>query len=166
MIYESIKMVFKVFRTNKLRTFLTMLGIIIGIFSITIIFAISTATQNSLTSQLSFLEDTSKIRVSISGTYDEETGKSIINIPSSEIFCLEEDENIKAVNELVTYEYKELNKVLEKESDEESVNWVSYNCQAINYSALDFSSNKSNMTLTEGRTFNKKIGRASCRERV
>lgn len=56
MIWESIKMVFKVFKTNKLRTFLTMLGIIIGIFAITVIFAISNATKESVTGELSRTE--------------------------------------------------------------------------------------------------------------
>lgn len=154
MIYESIKMVFKVFKTNKLRTFLTMLGIIIGIFSITIIFAISTATQNSLASQLSFLDDTSKIKVSIVGSFDEETGASIINIPSSEIFSLEKDENIKKVDELVSYGYKEVDEMREKDSEEVSGMWNSYECQAISYSALDLS-DTSNRSLIEGRNFSK-----------
>ncbi len=153
MIYESIKMVFKVFKTNKLRTFLTMLGIIIGIFSITIIFAISTATQHSLTSQLSFLDDTSKIKVSITGSFDEETGTNIINIPSSEIFALEKDENIKKVDELVTYSYKEVDEMRQKEAEESSgMWWNSYQCQAITYSALDMSET-SQLSLIEGRNF-------------
>jgi len=154
-IYESVKMVFKVFKTNKLRTFLTMLGIIIGIFSITIIFAISTATQNSITSQLSFLEDTSKIKVSITGSYDEETGESIINIPSSEIFALEKEDNIKKVDELVTYGYKEIDELAQNDSDELEVMWSnSYQCQAITYGALDLS-DTSTLSLEEGRNFTK-----------
>ena len=40
MIIESIKNVLLEFKINKLRTFLTMLGIIVGIFSITIIFTL------------------------------------------------------------------------------------------------------------------------------
>jgi putative ABC transport system permease protein len=71
MIWESIKMVFKVFKTNKMRTFLTMLGIIIGIFAITIIFAISSATQESVKSELNGLNMTA-INVEIYGTFMED----------------------------------------------------------------------------------------------
>lgn len=53
MIWESIKTVFKELRLNKLRTFLTMLGIIVGIFSITIIFALSNATKNTMNNTIS-----------------------------------------------------------------------------------------------------------------
>lgn len=53
MILESIKTVFKVFKTNKMRTFLTMVGMIIGIFSITIIFCISDSTKQIMNSTLS-----------------------------------------------------------------------------------------------------------------
>lgn len=53
MIWESIKTVFKELKLNKLRTFLTMLGIIIGIFSITIIFALSNATKNFMNNSIS-----------------------------------------------------------------------------------------------------------------
>ena len=53
MIWESIKTVFKELRLNKLRTFLTMLGIIVGIFSITIIFALSNATKKTMNNTIS-----------------------------------------------------------------------------------------------------------------
>lgn len=53
MILESIKTVFKVFKTNKMRTFLTMLGMIIGIFSITIILSLSDSTKKSMSDSIS-----------------------------------------------------------------------------------------------------------------
>lgn len=53
MILESIKTVFKVFKTNKMRTFLTMLGMIIGIFSITIILSLSDSTKRSMSNSIS-----------------------------------------------------------------------------------------------------------------
>lgn len=55
MILESIKTVFKVFKTNKMRTFLTMLGMIIGIFSITIIFSLSDSTKKIMSDELSMV---------------------------------------------------------------------------------------------------------------
>lgn len=56
MIWESIKMVFKMFKTNKLRTLLTMLGIVIGIFSISMIYALSSATKTTMESEIASLE--------------------------------------------------------------------------------------------------------------
>ena len=53
MIWESIKTVLKELKLNKMRTFLTMLGIIVGIFSITIIFALSNATKNFMNNTIS-----------------------------------------------------------------------------------------------------------------
>lgn len=53
MIFDSIKTVFKEFRLNKLRTFLTMLGIIVGIFSITMIFSLSNATKKYMNDTIS-----------------------------------------------------------------------------------------------------------------
>jgi len=55
MILESIKTVLKVFKTNKMRTFLTMLGMIIGIFSITIIFSLSDSTKKIMSDELSMV---------------------------------------------------------------------------------------------------------------
>lgn len=52
---ESIKTVLKVFKINKMRTFLTMLGMIIGIFSITIIFSLSDSTKKIVSNELSMI---------------------------------------------------------------------------------------------------------------
>lgn len=59
MILESIKTVLKVFKTNKMRTFLTMLGMIIGIFSITIIFSLSDSTKQVMSDSLSLVSEES-----------------------------------------------------------------------------------------------------------
>ena len=116
MIFESIKMVFKVFRTNKLRTFLTMLGIIIGIFAITIIFAISSATQESITGELSDI-NFSEINVQIMGTMNED-GQFVMNFPKSELLKLKDEECIKTVSEIKNYSFKEMDKILEEESSD------------------------------------------------
>lgn len=55
MILESIKTVFKVFKSNKMRTFLTMIGMIIGIFSISMIFSLTGATRNAMTNKLNMI---------------------------------------------------------------------------------------------------------------
>lgn len=57
MIFESIKTVLRVFKTNKMRTFLTMLGMIIGIFSITIIFSLSDSTKRVMSDSLGLLSE-------------------------------------------------------------------------------------------------------------
>lgn len=146
MIYESIKMVFKVFKTNKLRTFLTMLGIIIGIFAITIIFAISSATKESVYSELSNL-DFSSINVSIYGTYiDDEV---VINFPKSELYDLRKEDCIKSISETATYSYKELEKKIY--SDEEGEMWNYANTTGVGYDYLS----SQNLKLISGRMFTK-----------
>ena len=52
---EIIKMSFQSLRTNKLRTFLTVLGVVVGIFSIIVIMTIITMLQNSIESGLASL---------------------------------------------------------------------------------------------------------------
>jgi putative ABC transport system permease protein len=108
-------MVFKVFKTNKLRTFLTMLGIIVGIFAITIIFAVSSATQESIYNQLNGIDMTT-IGVAIYGTTTED-GETIINLPSNEFLKLQEEDCIKTVSEDKEYTFKELEKQINKEEN-------------------------------------------------
>lgn len=142
MIFESIKMVFKVFRTNKMRTFLTMLGIIIGIFSITIIFAISSATNDSISKQLEAF-DTSMIQVMVWGTYVDD--EQIISIPNYEISNLKYEDCIEAVLENKNYNYKEMEKMFEKQENFYSMP----ECTGVNYEFLD------DLKLTAGRKFTK-----------
>ncbi|NCQ17641.1 MAG: peptide ABC transporter permease [Ignavibacteria bacterium CG22_combo_CG10-13_8_21_14_all_37_15] len=52
---EIFKMSFQSLRTNKLRTFLTVLGVVVGIFSIIVIMTIITMLQNSIESGLASL---------------------------------------------------------------------------------------------------------------
>lgn len=146
MIFESIKMVFKVFKTNKLRTFLTMLGIIIGIFSITIIFAISSATKKSMLSQFENF-DFSEIQVQIYGTFMEDG--VVINIPESEIYDLEKEDCIKAVYQKKRYPFKELEKKMQKEQNDDTIMMQSSSCIGINYNLLE------DLELVEGRKFTK-----------
>lgn len=142
MIYESIKMVFKVFKTNKMRTFLTMLGIIIGIFSITIIFAISSATNESISKSLSSF-DTSMIQVFVYGTFIDD--EQVISIPSYEISNLKNEDCIEAVLENKNYTYKEMEKKFEKQDGMVEIP----QCTGVNYEYLN------NLKITEGRKFTK-----------
>ncbi|NBK99088.1 MAG: hypothetical protein EOM50_13925, partial [Erysipelotrichia bacterium] len=45
---ELLKMPFKVFKTNKLRTLLTMFGVIVGVASVIVVTSISDATQANI----------------------------------------------------------------------------------------------------------------------
>ncbi|MBP3596242.1 MAG: ABC transporter permease [Clostridia bacterium] len=147
MIYESIKMVFKVFKTNKLRTFLTMLGIIIGIFSITIIFAISSATKQTVNSELAAI-DFSEISVEVYGTYIDD--QVVINIPESEIKNLELEECIESVYQNKVYEYKEMMKKIEKLSIEERNMLMAWpQCTGTSYKTTQ------KLELVDGRNFTK-----------
>ena len=147
MIYESIKMVFKVFKTNKLRTFLTMLGIIIGIFSITIIFAISSATKQTVNSELAAI-DFSEISVEVYGTYIDD--QMVINIPESEIKNLEHEECIEFVYQNKIYEYKEMMKKIEKLSIEERNMLMAWpQCTSTSYKTTQ------KLELVDGRNFTK-----------
>jgi putative ABC transport system permease protein len=155
MIWESIKMVFKVFKTNKLRTFLTMLGIIIGIFAITIIFAISSATKDSVYSELDGL-NMSAINVEVYGTYIDED-ETIINLPSNELLKLKDEECIKVVSEIKNYTFKELEKKLNNEDSEVSIGSMAYYndneivLRGISYDYVQELEDK----LKEGRVFTK-----------
>lgn len=146
MIYESIKMVFKVFKTNKLRTFLTMLGIIIGIFSITIIFAISSATKESMMSEFENF-DFSEIQLQIYGSFMDDG--IVINIPSSEIYKLTDEDCIENVYEKKRYRYEEFEKKRQKEQNDDTMVYNSTSCMSINYNLLD------DLELVEGRKFTK-----------
>ena len=51
-IYEYVKMAFSNIRHNKVRSFLTMLGIIIGISSVILIMGIGNGAKNVITSEM------------------------------------------------------------------------------------------------------------------
>lgn len=57
MFIEAIKMVLKVFKNNKLRTFLTMIGVYVGVLSVIIIISLSDATKESVKSELESVDN-------------------------------------------------------------------------------------------------------------
>ena len=81
--FETLKMVGKVFYANKLRTCLTMLGIIIGIFSVTIIFAVSDGTKDKLMSEFQEMDQTS-ITLTFYDSYDQNGNPTEKTIPPYE----------------------------------------------------------------------------------
>ncbi|MEF9921100.1 MAG: ABC transporter permease [Erysipelotrichaceae bacterium] len=68
---ETLKMALKMFKTNKMRTFLTMLGIIVGIFSVTVIFAVGDGTKNKMLSEFEAMDQTS-ITLNFQDKYDQQ----------------------------------------------------------------------------------------------
>ncbi|MEG0574707.1 MAG: ABC transporter permease, partial [Erysipelotrichaceae bacterium] len=68
---ETMKMALKMFKTNKMRTFLTMLGIIVGIFSVTVIFAVGDGTKNKMLSEFEAMDQTS-ITLNFQDKYDQQ----------------------------------------------------------------------------------------------
>ena len=67
MLKESIRMSWQNIKANKLRTFLTMLGIIIGVTAIITLVTVMEGATNEITSQFTAL-GASKVSVSVSGT--------------------------------------------------------------------------------------------------
>ena len=61
---ETIKMAFKAIWGNKVRSFLTMLGVIIGVMSVTVLMAIGQGTTSSVTDSISSM-GTNMISVTI-----------------------------------------------------------------------------------------------------
>ncbi|MBP5261075.1 MAG: ABC transporter permease, partial [Clostridiales bacterium] len=53
MIFQSIKMALKSIKTNKLRSFLTMLGIIIGVFALVVLVSLVSGATNTITDSIS-----------------------------------------------------------------------------------------------------------------
>ena len=53
MILQAVKMAWKSIASNKMRSFLTMLGIIIGVMSLVVLVSLASGTTDSVTDQIS-----------------------------------------------------------------------------------------------------------------
>lgn len=65
MLYQSLKMAWSAIRSNKMRSFLTMLGIIIGVVSLVVLVSLADGATTSVTDQISSM-GTNLLTVSIS----------------------------------------------------------------------------------------------------
>lgn len=83
--FQSFKMAFKQLVSNKLRTVLTMLGIIIGVCSVTLLVSVANGMQQSINDEMSGL-GSSLITV------------NIMSSDSSKKFGIEESETLKDIN--------------------------------------------------------------------
>lgn len=158
MIFESIKMVFKIFKTNKLRTFLTMIGMIIGVLSVVIILAISNAAKESVAQDLESLNNSI---VNVSFTESERNIYSLLPDNLSDEFL--ENSSIEYIAKRIEFEWKELNEIrdvadIDLESDiysDDMYETYSYTvCEAVSLKYFDIYS-KLKDKLLYGRMFNK-----------
>ena len=74
LLYENIRLAFSSLRANKMRAFLTMLGIIIGISSVIAIMTVGKSMESSLTDTMGSLGATN-LTVSLHEKEEEEKGK-------------------------------------------------------------------------------------------
>ena len=85
MIRENLKMAVESIKSNRMRSFLTMLGIIIGIMAVIIILSAGTGAKNSL---MAYYEEIGSTTIEIMTTGNAELGDTFT------------DEDIAAVGEL------------------------------------------------------------------
>ena len=113
MIWESIKIVLKEFKLNKLRTFLTMLGIIIGIFSITIIISLSNSVATFMTDQFNSL-NIQMIQVQIAGldSYQMELADNDLKEYTNK------NNKVSGITKTNYFEYEELDNLIVDENQE------------------------------------------------
>ena len=76
LLYENIRLALSSLRANKMRAFLTMLGIIIGISSVIAIMTVGASMESSLTDTMGSLGATN-ITVSLQEKEEEEEGESV-----------------------------------------------------------------------------------------
>lgn len=157
MIFESIKMVLKIFKTNKLRTMLTMIGMIIGILSVVIIMSISDAAKKTISKNLESLNN-STIRVSF---IQDESNNIMSTIPEKLIDKLNSENSIEYISKRIEFEWKELEELKENTNkeindyfnEEDFYEDISI-CEGVSINYFDIYSELKEMLL-EGRLFNK-----------
>ena len=108
---QAISMAFKAIAGNKIRAFLTMLGVIIGVVSVTVLIAIGQGTTSVVTDSISSM-GTNLLTVSIqtrrvgmfgfgdSGRSNNARGTVILKL--ADIVALEEEESIQSVSPVVS----------------------------------------------------------------
>lgn len=90
-LHEFVKMALKSFRTNKMRTFLSVLGIVIGVASVIILVAVGTGAQKQVTEQIGALGSN---LITVSAGYTR-GGAGRVSRSATGIFTLELAEQMK-----------------------------------------------------------------------
>ena len=150
MILESIKTVLKELRLNKLRTFLTMLGIIVGIFSITIIFALSNATKNFMNNAISSVAtELTQFNIYLNNNIESEFIESDLNKYAKT------SDKVKQMSKSTIFNYEEYDNILALENSNNDYNIGMYYAIDENYFDLNFSG-IGEKDLLHGRLLSKK----------
>ena len=112
-LFETISMAFKAISGNKARSFLTMLGVIIGVLSVTVLVAIGQGATSSVTDSISSM-GTNLLTVNIQtrrvgwgmpggrNTRSSGNGKGTVILKLNDILSLEESEYIDCVSPTVS----------------------------------------------------------------
>ena len=107
---ETIKMAFKAIWGNKVRSFLTMLGVIIGVMSVTVLMAIGQGTTSSVTDSISSM-GTNMISVTIqtrrfgfgmNKSSRSSSAKGTVILKAQDVLALKDDEYIQYVSPTVS----------------------------------------------------------------
>ena len=108
---ETIKMAFKAIWANKIRSFLTMLGVIIGVMSVTVLMGIGQGTTSSVTDTISSM-GTNMLTVNIQtrrigwgrpGSNNRSSGaKGTVILKKEEVLSLKDNEYIQYVSPTVS----------------------------------------------------------------
>ena len=107
---ETIKMAFKAIWANKIRSFLTMLGVIIGVMSVTVLMAIGQGTTSSVTDSISSM-GTNMISVTIqtrrfgfgmNKSSRSSSAKGTVILKAEDVLALKDNEYIQYVSPTVS----------------------------------------------------------------
>ena len=108
--FETIKMAFKAIWANKIRSFLTMLGVIIGVMSVTVLMAIGQGTTSSVTDSISSM-GTNMISVTIqtrrfgfgmNKSSRSSSAKGTVILKAEDVLALKDNEYIQYVSPTVS----------------------------------------------------------------
>lgn len=107
---ETVKMAFKAIWANKIRSFLTMLGVIIGVMSVTVLMAIGQGSTSAVTDSISSM-GTNMISVTIQtrrfgfgmgkGSRSQ-SAKGTVILRADDVLSLKDDESIRYVSPTVS----------------------------------------------------------------
>lgn len=107
---ETVRMAFKAIWANKIRSFLTMLGVIIGVMSVTVLMAIGQGTTSAVTDSISSM-GTNMISVTIQTrrfgfgmgkSARSQSAKGTVILRADDVLSLKDDESIRYVSPTVS----------------------------------------------------------------
>lgn len=109
-LFQTVSMAFKAIAGNKIRSFLTMLGVIIGVLSVTVLIAIGQGTTSSVaesiasmgTNLLTVNIQTRSVGRGMPGMNRNAGSKGTVILKLDDILSLEEEDSVMAVSPVVT----------------------------------------------------------------